>query len=75
MRSGRIGTPWGERDDETLKQLVLAGATPIRAAAFLKRSIISVKSKARRLKTPFPTEQAARRRRNEKFQAAKRAEP
>jgi hypothetical protein len=46
--------PWTEADNERLKSLVTQGATIIRAAAALKRTMVSVRIQARKLGTPFP---------------------
>jgi hypothetical protein len=55
-----ITSPWSDQQIATLKALLKAGATPLRAAAALGRSLVSVKAKARLLGSPFPS---ARRRR------------
>jgi GcrA cell cycle regulator len=46
----------GARSDQELKRLgeiVASGATPLRAAATLKRNRLSCKNQARKLGTPF----------------------
>ncbi len=45
---------WTDDDLMRLKTLVSEKATPLRAAAILKRSMISVQVKARELGAPFP---------------------
>jgi hypothetical protein len=52
--------PWTKKDDERLVTLVEQGASIIRAAAALRRTTISVRTRARSLGCPFPTLQAAR---------------
>jgi GcrA cell cycle regulator len=56
----RIIRPWTDDEIETLKALVAKGASPLKAAAALKRGIGSVKDKARLIGTPFQTLQEAR---------------
>jgi hypothetical protein len=50
-----ITSPWSDEQIATLKVLLKAGATPLRAAAALGRSMVSVKAKARLLGSPFPS--------------------
>lgn len=45
---------WLPEHIEVLKKLVEAGASPIKAAARLKRSAISVQMKAKETGVPFP---------------------
>ena len=70
MPIGRKGAVWAEQDVEHLKRLVAGGVSPLRAAAALKRSIVSVKAKARLLKTPFLTDRDARKLREARYVAA-----
>lgn len=71
MRSGKTGALWSAQDEEHLLQFVRSGATPIRAAAYLKRSIVSVKSRARRIGAPFLPDRATKKRRLLRYEAAK----
>lgn len=48
---------------EELRQLVEAGASPVKAAARLKRSILSVQIKAKDLGYPFADKRVVKRRR------------
>jgi hypothetical protein len=45
---------WTEAEDERLKALVAQGASVVKAAATLKRKIVSVRVRARALGCPFP---------------------
>jgi hypothetical protein len=49
---------WTEEEDERPRTLVAQGASPVRAAAALKRKIVSVR--ARVLGCPFPALSVAR---------------
>lgn len=69
MRKSKINH-WSEEELERLKHLVLSGATALRAAAALKRSISTVKVKARLLRVPFPTNREAKKQREAKYAAA-----
>jgi hypothetical protein len=51
---------WTEADNEQLKALVAAGASPILAAAKFKRSTSSVRTQARKLGVSFPPYRIAR---------------
>ena len=51
----RINPPWTDQDSERLKALVANGASAIRAAAIFNRTLVSIKEKARKLGTPFPS--------------------
>jgi methionyl-tRNA synthetase len=47
--------PWTwTKEDERLRALVAEGASVVKAAAALKRKIISVRTRARALGCPFP---------------------
>jgi hypothetical protein len=48
------------RDDERLKKLVAQGASPLRAAAALRRSTDFVRDRANKLGCPFPRLKVAR---------------
>jgi hypothetical protein len=61
---------WDDQQVARLEELIASGASPFRAAAALGRSETSVKVKARKLGTPFPTRREARRRLQERFAAA-----
>jgi transposase-like protein len=52
--------PWSPEENERLKALVTSGASIVRAAAALERKMHSVRNQARKLGTPFPTMNAAR---------------
>jgi hypothetical protein len=52
--------PWTDQDSERLKALVASGASALRAAAIFNRTLPSIKEKARKLGTPFPSVQEAR---------------
>jgi hypothetical protein len=51
---------WTEADNERIRQFVKQGTSALRAAAALKRTIISVRAQARKIGTPFPTVNEAR---------------
>jgi GcrA cell cycle regulator len=44
---------WSDEDLKLLAELAASGATPLRAAAALKRNLLSCKNQARKLGTPF----------------------
>jgi hypothetical protein len=46
---------WTEADNERLKIFVADGVSIIRAAAAFNRKLVSVRTHARKLGTPFPT--------------------
>ena len=52
---------WTQDDDERLRAFVAQGASVVKAAATLKRRIISVRARARVLGSPFPPLRAIRR--------------
>ncbi|MEH2513503.1 hypothetical protein V1291_004857 [Nitrobacteraceae bacterium AZCC 1564] len=54
---------WMPAQIEELRQLVEAGASPVKAAARLKRSILSVQIKAKDLGYPFADKRVVKRRR------------
>jgi hypothetical protein len=66
-------THWTEGEIRLLKEFVRTGATPLRAAAALKRTMVSVKAKARLLGTPFPTVNQFKKTRAAKYEAAANA--
>ena len=49
-----ITRAWTPEQIEQLKALLRGGASAVRAAAALNRSVISVQGKARELGSPFP---------------------
>jgi len=51
---------WTEAEDERLKALVAQGASVVKAAGALKRTIVSVRTRARALGCPFPPLRVAR---------------
>jgi hypothetical protein len=53
---------WTDKENQRLKALATSGASVVRAAAALGRTIISVRDQARRLETPFPSLRIARQR-------------
>jgi len=63
-------TPWAEDEVNRLLDFIATGTTPLRVAAALKRSMVSVKAKARMLGTPFPTEKQLKKLRAAKYAAA-----
>jgi GcrA cell cycle regulator len=56
----RNNLPWTKEDNERLKTFVAQGASSIRAAAALNRSIMSVRYQARKIGCPFPPLRIAR---------------
>ena len=44
---------WSDEELKRLAELAASGATPLRAAAALKRNLLSCKNQARKLGTPF----------------------
>ena len=52
---------WTKEEDERLRNLVAEGASIVKAAAALKRKMISVRGRARALGCPFPALGVARR--------------
>lgn len=70
-----MSAPWTEQQLALLLQFVRSGASPLRAAACLKRSLVSVKSRARAMGNPFPTAAQARRLREAKYAAAQYSAP
>jgi hypothetical protein len=63
-------TLWTEDEIKRLSEFVRSGATPLRVAAALRRSMVSVKAKARLLGTPFPTEKKQKKLRAARYAAA-----
>lgn len=53
-------SPWTPEEDERLKDLVAKGASILKAAAALNRTMISVRDHARKLGSPFPSIKEAR---------------
>ncbi len=51
-----VAEPWTSNDIETLKAFIIRGASPLRSAVALKRSTDSIRTKARELGTPFPSQ-------------------
>jgi GcrA cell cycle regulator len=51
---------WTKEEDERLRALVAQGASVVKAAAALKRKIVSVRTRARVLGCPFPPLRAVR---------------
>ena len=47
--------PWTEADNERIREFVKNGVSILRAAAALKRTTATVRVRARKLGTPFPT--------------------
>lgn len=47
-------SPWTPEEDERLKDLVTNGASILKAAAKLNRTMVSVRDHARKLGSPFP---------------------
>jgi serine/threonine-protein kinase RIO1 len=46
--------PWTEEENNRLKAMVAQGVSIARAAVVFKRSLITVRTHARKLGTPFP---------------------
>ena len=53
-------TVWTDADNERIREFVIQGQSILRAAAALKRTIKSVRAQARKIGSPFPTVQEAR---------------
>ena len=51
---------WTDEENERLKDLVAKGASLVKAAAVFKRSMINVRDQARKLGSPFPRHNEAR---------------
>jgi GcrA cell cycle regulator len=51
---------WTKEEDERLKAFVAQGASVVKAAAALKRKIVSVRVRARSIGCPFPSLSIAR---------------
>lgn len=66
-----ITSHWSEEQIAALRAMLKVGVTPLRAAAALGRSMVSVKAKARLLGSPFPTVAQYRKMRRAKVAAAK----
>jgi hypothetical protein len=49
---------WTQEEDERLKTMVAQGASVVKAAAALKRTMVSVRERARTLGCPFPLDVA-----------------
>ena len=47
--------PWTEADNERIREFVKQGVSIVRAAASLKRTTISVRARARKIGSPFPS--------------------
>jgi hypothetical protein len=63
---------WTDDELKRLAAIVAAGGTPLRAAAALKRNLISCKNKARKLGTPFTPVRITRKKIREKCAEAER---
>jgi hypothetical protein len=74
MRKHVTSKSWSPAHIERLRELVLAGASPVRVAAYLHRSMTSVQSQAKRLGCPFPDSRPVKRARRGK-EAAVRKDP
>jgi hypothetical protein len=61
-----IKGPWTEQDNERLLEMVGRGASAFRASAALKRSVPSVRGRARKLGSPFPSIRESRKASNAK---------
>jgi hypothetical protein len=51
----RVNKLWTDAQMEHLKALVAAGVSPLRASVILRRTQMSVQSKARQVGSPFPS--------------------
>ena len=47
--------PWTEADNERIREFVRDGVSIFRAASVLSRNTISVRARARKIGSPFPT--------------------
>jgi hypothetical protein len=56
----RLIEPWTAEDEERLKELVVQGASIIRASAALRRGRVAVRERAKKLGCPFPPLRIAR---------------
>jgi hypothetical protein len=65
--------PWTDPELEQLSALVAGGGTALRAAAKFKRSIISCRSQARKMGTPFTHVRITRMNVRARCEAAERA--
>jgi GcrA cell cycle regulator len=63
---------WSDEELRRLAEIVASGATPLRAAAALKRNLLSCKNQARKLGTPFTPVWKMRRDIREKCAAAEK---
>lgn len=68
----KITRPWNNEDLRRLAEIAAAGGTAVRAAAALKRRVVSCQQKARELGKPFKSVRDARKKMKEKFAAAER---
>jgi hypothetical protein len=57
----KLRKTWTEDENQQLKAFVAQNLSVVRVAAVLKRSIIAVRSQARKLGTPFPPMKVFRR--------------
>lgn len=65
-----ITKTWSDPERLRLKQMIEAGASPLKCAAALKRKLNSVRKQAHSIGTPFPDLRVVRRRQREAEQAA-----
>jgi hypothetical protein len=63
---------WSDAELKRLAEIVASGATPLRAAAALKRNLLSCKNQARKLGTPFTPLWKIRKAIREKCEAAEK---
>jgi hypothetical protein len=63
----RMIKPWTDEADQHLKALMASGASVARAATIFQTSINTIRERARKLGTPFPTLIEARRKLREKL--------
>jgi GcrA cell cycle regulator len=61
MHAGLKRNSWTDEENERLKTMVAGGATAVRAAAAFRRTIVSVRTQARKIGSPFPPIRALRR--------------
>ena len=69
----RLRSAWSDEDLKRLAEIVAAGGTAVRAAAALKRRIISCQNQANKMGTPFKNVLTVRKEMKVKFAAAERS--
>lgn len=62
---------WTNDQNDRLKEMVLAGASPLRASVHFKRSIIGVQMQAKKIGFPFPNRRDVKRKLRQMDSAAR----